>query len=509
MRGSPAPDGPAADAAVASSSTELTFRSVHERFLELEADLDLFDWGIDGVPVWERVRFDVNKRILEDTGLLGAAHERDAGGSTRTAIADTLRSVSTRNPYLTPPADVAFFTHPRRKRLEDGRWWNIRCDPVIDRLDCDVAVLESGREHAHRRPARTDDLRYLDSVERLTDLRRRLAADWSFSEPDGGRIDRLETAVRERFGVDVDVREMIGHSLSSRRQLRPSYEALLERIDPDLAVVTVSYGRERAVQIEACKRRGVPVAELQHGVIDPYHVGYSFPGPDRRKRMFPDYLLVYGRFWRDAVEYPIPDERVLPVGYPHIESRQPTGRRSAERERIVFVSQGTIGERLSRFAAALAAHSTFETEIVYKLHPAEVARYPESYPWLAAADVAVADGSDRSLYELFEASTAQVGVYSTAVYEGLRFGLRTYLYDLPGAVKLRTLVDEDIATPVASVSDLVDAERSARGTVPFDTDRIFEPTALEAVPRAIEEIRTAERSDDPSVRDDSENDPTS
>ncbi|EMA65538.1 hypothetical protein [Halorubrum kocurii] len=506
MSGNAAPDRPAADSAGTSSATELTFRSVHERFLELEAELDLFDWLIDGVPVWERVRFDVNKRILEGTGLLGAAHERDDGGSTRAAVADMLRSVSTRNPYLTPAADVAFFTHPRRKRLEDGLWWNIRCDPVIERLGCDVAALESGREHGHRRPARTDDLRYLDPVERLADLRRRFAGDWSFDARDEKRLDRLEAAIRERFGVDVDVGEMVGHSLSSRRRLRPSYEALLDRMDPDVAVVTVSYGRERAIQIEACKRRGVPVAELQHGVIDPYHVGYSFPGPGRRKRMFPDYLLVYGRFWRDAVEYPIPDERVLPVGYPYIESQRPTDERSADREQIVFVSQGAIGEQLSRFAASLAADPAFETDIVYKLHPAEVARYPESYPWLAAADVAVADGSDRSLYELFEASTAQVGVYSTAVYEGLRFGLRTYLYDLPGSAKLRALVDEDIATPVASVTDLVDAERSARGTVPFDTDRIFEPTALEAVPRAIERIRTADRPDDP--RDDAESDPT-
>ena len=508
MIGDGTSDDPGADPIGPRSSTEPTFRSVHELFLQLESDLDLFNWLIDDVPVWERIRFDVNKRILEDTGLLGAAHERDSSGSLRAAIADMLRAASTRNPYLTPAADVAFFTHPRRKRLGDGQWWNVHCDPVIERLGCDVAVLESGREHGHRRPARTDDLRYLDPIERLADLRRRFAADWSFAARDAERIEGLEEAIRERFGIDVDVTEMVSHSLSSRRQLRPSYEELLERIDPDVVVITVSYGRERAIQIEACKRRRVPVIELQHGVINPYHVGYSFPGPSREKWMFPDYLLVYGSFWRDTVEYPIPDERVLPVGYPFLESQRPTGGGSVERERIVFVSQGTIGEQLSRFAAALADEPRFETDIVYKLHPAEVAQYPESDPWLAAADVEVADGSDRSLYELFEASTAQVGVYSTAVYEGLLFGLRTYLLDLPGSIKLRALVDEDVATPVASVTDLVNAERSTRGTTSFDTSRIFEPTALEAVPRAIEQIRTVEASSDVTDSNDSDIDPT-
>jgi len=468
-----------------------TYESVNEEFLALEEDLDLFKWLISDVPVWERVRFDVNKRILKRTGVLGSAHERGSEGSRTAKARDFGHSLLTHNPYRTETADVLVFGHPRRKKLDDGYWWNIRCDPVIERLDEHVLTFESPHNHGHRRPAKTETLRYLDPIESLAELRQCFGDGWSFTAENTARIERIDDEIRDRFGVDVDVGELIGSKLSSRRVRLPSYLSLVERVDPDVVVLTVSYGYGKATQIEACKRLGVPVVELQHGVIDPYHLGYSFPG-DRTKWLFPDHLLVYGSFWRDSVEYPIPDDRVLPVGYPFMESRLSSHKGAETTDQVVFVSQGAIGDRLSRFAAELADDPRFEPDIVYKLHPAETARYPDEYPWLASADLRVADGSDESLYDLFAGSTAQVGVYSTAVYEGLRFGLRTYLVDFPGAVKLRPLVDDGVAALVDSVDDLVREEASAGEAVPFETTRFFEPSALEAVPEAIHRIREME-----------------
>lgn len=474
---------------------EPTYESVNEAFLTLETDLDLFDWRIDGVPVWERIRFDVNKRLLERLDVLDAAHGRggdrsrlDAARDRIDALVDLGHALTTRRPSRYGDASVLVFAHPRRKRREDGEWWNVRCDPVVARLD-DALVLESPHGHGHRRPARTERLGYLDGVEYRSAFDRRLADGQALGAADEEWVNRVNSAVRDRFGVGVAVGEMVSYAFETRRHRLSRYVDLIERVDPNVVVLTVSYGHGKATQIEACKRLGVPVVELQHGVIDPYHMGYSYPGPERTKRTFPDYLLVYGTFWRDMVSYPIGDDRVIPAGHPFMESRLPEHDEAARTERLVFVSQGSIGDRLSRFAAELAGDPRFTADIVYKLHPAETARYPEEYPWLADADLRVADGSESSLYELFASSTAQVGVYSTAVYEGLRFGLRTYIADLPGAVKLRPLVEDGVATPVGSVDELIEAERTAEDGVAFETEQFFEPNALEGVPAAIRHLR--------------------
>jgi hypothetical protein len=33
--------------------------------------------------------------------------------------------------------------------------------------------------------------------------------------------------------------------------------------------------------VEACQAEGVPVVELQHGVVTNYHMGYSYPYEDK------------------------------------------------------------------------------------------------------------------------------------------------------------------------------------------------------------------------------------
>lgn len=466
------------------------YDALTEAFLDMELDLDLFERRIDGVPFWERVRFNVHKRVLEETGVRG----NDSPGHNRSKASrlyDLVDSALRRNPYLARDTDIVFFGHPRRKQLADGLWWDVHCDPVIERLDTEAVSLEVPHGHGHSRPAKTARLGYLDIVETVAALHRRISAYDPLTDANRAMLARVRETIRDRFGVDIDVAGTVESALCNRRARLPQYERLLERLDPSLVVVRVSYGASKETQLEACNRLGIPTAELQHGVIDRYNLGYSYPG-GRTKKAFPDHLLVYGEFWRDTVEYPISDERVHPVGYPFLESRyEEYAHRDAE-ERLVVVSQGAIGVELSRFAVELAGHAGFEPEIAYKLHPSEADAWREAYPWLAdaAADgvLDVVDDTDISLYELFGTSTVQLGVYSTAVYEGLCFDLRTYIAALPGAVRLQPLVEAGSATRVESVDDLIAAEQSATGGTSFNRERYFAPDALKAVPAKVSEL---------------------
>ena len=93
---------------------------------------------------------------------------------------------------------------------------------------------------------------------------------------------------------------------------------------------------------------------------------------------------------------------------------------------------------------------------MYKLHPGEYDRWREAYPWLVDADIKVIDSSEPPLYELFARSSVQVGVASTAIYEGLTFDLETYIYDCQGWAVTKPLVADGAATLVASADELAD-----------------------------------------------------
>jgi hypothetical protein len=263
------------------------------------------------------------------------------------------------------------------------------------------------------------------------------------------------------------------------------YKRLLDRVRPEVAVIVVSYGKETF--IEACQSNGIPVVELQHGVIHPDHLGYSYSG-SRTKEMFPDYLLTWGEFWEDRVEFPIPDERVIPVGYPYLEQRRNQYTDVASKDQILFISQGTIGEQLSKFAIKVDQHPDIDYNVVYKLHPGEYDRWREEYPWLVNADFEAINGSEPPLYQLFAESSVQVGVGSTAVYEGLAFDLETYIYDYPGSEVLQPLVAENSAEIVSSVEEL--AGKLGTGAGRFDRDRYFTPDATERVCAVLDDLRT-------------------
>lgn len=454
-------------------------------FQAFELEHSLYDLQIEGVPLWERIRFQVFQEIERENGG-GRAHT-DVGDSWRDYVRGTclfFRNLVIKNPYFSDESDIMFVGHHRRKRLENGYWWDIYCDPLHEAGDYDYTHFEKDHMLAHHTPAQTTKLRYLDIIEQASNIQRVLKLNTPSIPPESlDRLRKVEDRIQSRFGADIELVSLARKVLHDRRAKLGLYKRLLQRVNPELAVMVVSYGRETF--IEACKSQNVPVAELQHGVVYEHHFGYSFPDP-RTKVMFPDYFLAFGDFWKESVEFPIPDRRVIPIGYPFLEQSidKYSQRRSADN--LIFISQGTIGENLSKFAMELDQHPEFKHDIIYKLHPGEYGRWQTEYPWLKNADFEVVENEKR-LYRLFSESTAQVGVGSTAVYEGLAFDLNTYLYDCPGAEALQPLVDDGVATLVSSTDELI--MQLSDDTPDFDRSYYFEKDPIERASEVFETLR--------------------
>lgn len=460
--------------------------SDRETFETIETELDLFSLTVDDIPIWERVRFNVFREITRQRGH-GQAHTRidsDLSDHLR-GIGLWLRNAIYRNPYFAGEHDVLFFGHNRRKLEADGYWWDIYCDPVHEEGDLDYVHFESPRRLTHKTPAKTENLRYLELLDFTGTLQRKLG----LRKPDIPEVvvDRLkeaEAAIKKELDADVDLVSKVRKKLHVRKTTLPLYELLLEWTDPELVVVVVAYGRETL--IEACKRKGIPVVELQHGVIYDYHYGYSFPKGET-KYAFPDYLLTFGDFWNENVRFPIPDDNVIPVGYPYLEDRLNAYDDVERSEQLLFISQGTIGAELSRFALEVHNDDRVNHEIVYKLHPGEYDRWEDEYPWLAKSDVRVVDESTPPLYRLFAESTAQVGVGSTALYEGLCFDLETFVFDTDGSYVLRPLVEDGTAATISTADEMVREMNRGRRRH-FDRERFFKPDATENIPRELDTI---------------------
>jgi hypothetical protein len=264
---------------------------------------------------------------------------------------------------------------------------------------------------------------------------------------------KLQRTIRERFDVDIDVEFIISRTLQYRRIEIPFFRILLRLIHPKVIVLVTSYGKESL--IEVAKSLGIPVIELQHGIISPYHPAYSFPNRKMAKSRFPDFLFTFGDFWNSNAEFPIEAERIVSVGFPHLDEEMELNSDVFSTDQILFISQWNIGHILSKFAVELSNEKELKRRIVYKLHPLEYPIWKDKYPWLADSDIEVIDRSDRSLYSLFAESEVIVGGFSTAIIEGLSFGLRTFLLDVPGIGHLENLVEKGYVRKITSIRDFL------------------------------------------------------
>lgn len=459
-----------------------------ERLEAFERDMDLFSLTVDGVPVWERIRFNTFREIRRQNGQGQAHTQMESGVRTQLrAVYLWAKNAVYRNSFFAGNHEFVFFGHPRRKLENDGYWWDLYCDPVHEQEKLDYVHIERSSKLSHQTPARTKNIRYDDFLRTSGAIQRKLG----INEPSipvevTNQLQKAKLEINRRFGADVKLTENVRQEFHQRNTNLPLYKRLLDHLDPSVVVDVVSYGDE--ILIEACKHMGIPVVELQHGVIYDYHYGYSYP-KNQTKIMFPDYLLSFGEFWNTNARFPIPDDHVIPVGYPYLESRLDAYDTVDQRRQILFISQGTVGDDLSAFALTVHEDPRIDHDVVYKLHPGEYDRWRDEYPELANSNVTVIDKPQPPLYQLFAESSAQVGVGSTAVYEGLCFDLETFVFDIDGADVLQSLVIDDAATLVENLKDLVAGLGSSDKTQ-FDRERFFEPNAVDNIVDALQKIKT-------------------
>jgi len=451
---------------------------IFNKFLELEQNLQLFEKKFDGVHFWQHLRAPVIQHVYRMTTSEQALHD---DSSTIQKVQGRLSYMLWRgleffrSPIFFKKSDIFFLCSPRRLQLEDGLWWDIYTDFIINDIELKVAVLEPSTAYAHRRPAKTSGVRdedFLDFLRYIAEKLRLVKVNLSIE--DRLLIQKIRHAILKHTNVDIDLETIITRRLGFRKVRYPFYRLMLKRIRPKVAVVITGYHNTDFV--EAAKSLSIPVIELQHGAISQYHPGYSYPNGLGGKQIFPDWFFAFGDYWAELVDFPLDKDRVVSMGFPYLDEEMKKYSDVPRKKQIVFISQSPIGEKLSKFAETL---STIEHgyKLVYKLHPLECEGWQERYPWLVNADIDVISDSKTSLYKLFAESEIQVGVFSTAIYEGLAFGLATFLLDVPGVEYFNSLIESGVAAKVSSALEFAEFIKHRPDFTKFDQQQFFRQNA--------------------------------
>lgn len=457
-------------------------------FIEHEEREHLFDRTALGVHYWQAIRHDVFSETLQALGLAERGHLRLEDLPMRDWLPQQLRELpcTLRRSIWRglPRAELLVANHPRHV----SRAGELICpytQPLLDGTKRSRVMMEGQFQGRYATPGPRQPTIYVDLPLVLSHLRFR--AD----ELRGRGLDattRSElTALRSELGRALGaapplaaITRRVRTAVLATRGLTPRYERLLDRVQPKLVVQVIGYRLVHQILTQVAHRRGLPVAEIQHGTLGPAHPAYNF-APGRRPESFPDYLLLFGALWRAATPgLPLPAANTPAIGYGWLDLAREASRPPVPEtpRRVLFLSQRSIGAELSRVAAQLRALSTPEAlHITYRLHPSEQHGWRDAYPELARSSVEVQTSGSQPLYDAQRSSHAQVGVYSTALLEGMAFDLATYVVALPGHEQLQFVIDAGHATRVVDAGSLLSALCEPRASTHATPDSLWAPHA--------------------------------
>lgn len=471
----------------------MTLSQLVESFLDFERRLAPETWSAAEVPVWPYLR----QPLFDDFAKARGFHaERQAAQPRRylqEAVAQRrqlariaqrydlrrlnrapLLVLSHPRHYSLGAQKVSPYTHFLLRALPEEAYWNVQFSDaghhhVEDGLERVVyldALYQSafkGYALAHRWGSFRRSLRTV-----AHDIGATLAREIGFT-PDVARLDRL-----------------LWNAVRAHRGWGSACDRLLDRVRPERVINVVHYNWSALALTARAHQRGIPVAELQHGTVSPEHIAYNV-GCQQRSPTTPDYFLSFGEFWSDMVRgLGLPSERVPALGFSWLENRM-AGVPRARSRTLLVLSQRSIGVELSRLAVDVARRlAPLGWRVIYRLHPGEVADFRERTPWLTGGPLEVSTGQ-LDLYRQFGEVGAQLGVYSTALFEGVAFALPTLIARLPGSDSLAPFVRFGGARYVSDAEQVAQALGELGDGVPEAlVRRVWQPGATQNFRRFVE-----------------------
>ena len=407
-----------------------SIKKICEMIWQLEERYHLLDMDIDGVKAWQAQRMTLYSQIAVRSELFSQVHAPTSGTEKLKGLFGFGKNALLHGSLALKPRDVLIVSHPRTK-LVDGQNIDIYTHYLEQELiQKGISFYELDRSHHGLHLKAATDFRV--PVDDMVLLRKALSPLIAISGEQHTLLRELESKVQDALKINIDIDTMLHRYAQRFRVEQALYARVLDRVQPKEIRIVVSYSDMQPL-VAAAKKRSIVVKELQHGNFSQYHLGYSFPGRSAQLDYFPDHFLAWNSFWKNAIDWPIDDDNVGIEPFRYLQQqRQKYAQLHSDDKQLVVISQGALGEQIA--AKILKNFSRFaDYQIKYKLHPGEFANW-KSYPSL----LKLADKSnveilfDTDLYKLFSQSAWQLGVYSTALYEGVEFGCKTILLDLPG-----------------------------------------------------------------------------
>ena len=429
-----------------------TIKDLCEFIWYLEDKYVLLDFEIDNVKVWQYLRMEIYYLMAEELGILEQRNKSQQSISVLIKNSFSLfKNIFIANPFLTlnKHKDVVVFTHNRSKKIED-KFEDIYTHSLVTDLrksNKSFLCFEKPFQGKHVRE-KDPNVKYQDFILLASILYGKL---YRIKDKDSlGLIRQVEKEIENATNNSIDLISLIKRNVGRYKLGNKLYLSLFNKIQPKVIYSVASYSY-LGDMICAAKTLGIKTIELQHGVISKYHMGYSF---EKKQELlyYSDVFYSWGNFWNKSVSNTF--NEVKSFGFQYFRDRIKRYNNKVKENKILILSQTALGEKIMNETFKLV-NELSGFQILYKLHPEEYKIY-KKYPSYSklASNKNLKFVEECNLYQIMSESKIQIGVFSTALYEGVGLCCNTFLYNLNGLEYMKDLIDSGHAKVLSSDTDV-------------------------------------------------------
>ena len=449
-------------------NNEWTIKKLFEEICRIEVEHKLFEKKINGVYFWKLIRFYLFLELSKKLNLYQEAHPPQKQTENRyIRVLKRLINATFNGPMVDRNnLDMLLFPHERKMNI-GFKLIDIYTYHLEDKWNKDennYLVIEKPYNGIFIRKA-SKTVRYDQPLTLFSSpkyLKSKVATNIEFSM---NELDNVATIPIEE--IETLSREYIFNMVNKFKHEYDYYTKILIKHSPKKLYVVVAYLKDSL--ISAANDLGIETIEMQHGTITSFHMGYSYP-VNIEIPYFPKKLDLWGKFWYDISQLPIDEKNITYNGFPFLHQEiEKYLKITRDTERILFISQGTIGKPLAALALEFA-NKNKKFKVIYRLHPSEVGSWKDLYPELYSFskkknNISIETSADNPLYKSFAESNVVVGVYSTALIESLAAKCKLILIDLPGVEFFQDLIDKKLVKKVKNSNQLLSVIEDANKVI--------------------------------------------
>ena len=227
---------------------------------------------------------------------------------------------------------------------------------------------------------------------------------------------------------------------------------------PTRALIVSSYSPTQLAFLQCLQSDGIPVEEIQHGLITAHHPGYTMRDQDYPPETLPAVMRLFGKGWISFVEaegiVPFEGRKNKVLGVPWISNEVS---RSGSSPRVLVTSQEILREDFDDFMESFAAEqSRRRVEIVIRAHPSDGSKRRERFRSLTQRypGVKLDDPARGVIVSLCDGVTHHLSVFSTCLFEANSLGIVNLVPRVTFSELSKALVDRGAAVFIDPSVDL-------------------------------------------------------